>query len=46
MTMADEFDQATAAFIVFKTPIAMLSDSETLEQVIARALQMKFEVPI
>lgn len=46
IAQAEEFDQATAAFIVFKTPLAMLNDSETLERVIARALQLKFEVSI
>jgi hypothetical protein len=35
---AEEFDQSTAAFIVFKSPLAVLSESTTLERVISRAL--------
>lgn len=35
-----------APFVVFRSPMVMLSDSERLERVIARALQLKFEQPI
>lgn len=38
MTQAEEFGEAMAPFVVFKSPMVMLSDSETLERVIARAL--------
>jgi hypothetical protein len=35
---AEEYDQITAAFIVFKSPLAILSESTVLERVVHRAL--------